>query len=168
MGRVLLQNTLRFIALVLMQVIILDNVQLFGYMNPQFYILFILLLPFDTPRWLILVVGFFLGLSIDLFTNTLGMHTAATVFLAFLRPWILKIFSPRDGYEADSSPTIRDYGINWFLRYALFATFMHHLFLFYVEVFNFHEFFSTFLRVILSTMLTAILIIISQYFIFRR
>jgi len=162
------RNIFRFFVLILIQVLVLDNVLLDGYLNPNFYILFILLLPFSTPRWLLLVSGFLLGLSIDLFTYTLGMHTAATVFMAFIRPWVLSLFAPRDGYEPDSYPRIYYYGLSWFAAYSAILTFFHHLFLFYVEVFHFQDFFSTLLRVFLSTILTTSTIILSQYFIFRK
>jgi len=168
MIRILLRNIIRFIAVVLIQVLLMDNINLNGFLNPYFYILFILLMPFETPRWLLLVSGFLLGLSIDLFSNTLGMHTAATVFMAFLRPWILNINAPRDGYEPDTFPRIHYYGFRWFLVYTVILTFLHHTVLFYIEVFHFHEFLTTFLRVILSSLLTAFTIIISQYFIFRK
>lgn len=168
MGRIVLSNIIRFFVLILVQVLLLDNVLLGGYLNPYFYILFILLMPFETPKWLILVAGFMLGLSIDLFTNTLGMHTAATVFMAFMRPWILSFFAPRDGYDSDSYPRIHYYGLSWFARYALILTFLHHIVLFYIEVFHFQYFFSTFLRVISSTILTTSTVILSQYFIYRK
>jgi len=168
MLRLLANNIIRFLVVILIQVLILNNIMLHGYLNPYFYIIFILLLPFETPRWLLLVAGFALGISVDLFANTLGMHTAATVFIAFLRPWGLSIFAPRDGYEPETLPTVHFYGLTWFVSYALVLTFLHHLVLFYIEVFHFQEFFSTFLRVFLSTLLTASTIILSQFFIFRK
>src|SRR6056297_1010500 len=168
MIRLLARNIVRFIVILLVQVLLLDNVLLGGYLNPYFYVLFILLMPFETPRWVLLVAGFFLGLSVDLFTNTLGMHTAATVLVAFMRPWVLSIFAPRDGYEPDTFPRIYYYGFSWFAGYAAILTFIHHFALFYIEVFHFQYFFNTFLRVILSTALTTSTIILSQYFIFRK
>ncbi len=168
MIRIVGRNIIRFLVLVLLQVLVLDNVMLGGFLNPYIYILFILLMPFETPRWLLLVSGFLLGLSIDLFSNTLGLHASATVVIAFIRPWVLSIFAPRDGYEPDTFPRIHYYGFNWFLRYTLVLVFVHHLFLFYIEVFHFQEFLTTFLRVILSTILTTSTIILSQYFIFRK
>ena len=168
MIRILGRNIIRFFVLILVQVLIMDNIDLGGYLNPYFYIIFILLLPFETPRWLLLVLGFALGLSIDLFSNTLGMHAAATVFLAFLRPWIMNIFAPRDGYEADTFPRVFYYGLPWFAGYTAILTFLHHLLLFYLEVFQFQDFFSTLLRVILSTILTTVIVVLSQFFIFRK
>lgn len=168
MIRIVGRNIIRFLVLLLIQVLVLDNILIDGYLNPYFYVLFVILMPFETPRWLILVIAFMLGISVDLFTNTLGMHTAATVFMAFLRPWVLSIFAPRDGYEPDTFPRIFYYGFNWFLRYSLVMVFLHHLALFYIEVFHFQDFLSTFLRVILSTLLTTSTVILSQYFIYRK
>ena len=102
MIKVLPRNLLRFAVLVLVQVLILNNIQISGYLNPYVYVLFVLLLPFETPNWLLLVVAFLLGLSIDLFSQTPGIHAFATVFMAFFRPFILNVLSPRDGYGCGS------------------------------------------------------------------
>jgi len=67
-----LKNAGRFIFLVLFQVWILNNLRVGGYINPYFYIYFVLLLPFSAPKWLLLVSSFLLGISIDLFMNTRG------------------------------------------------------------------------------------------------
>ncbi|PLX11512.1 MAG: rod shape-determining protein MreD [Marinilabiliales bacterium] len=155
---------LSFIVLVFLQVFILNNIQFSGYINPYIYVLFILVLPFETPKWLLLIVAFALGLTIDLFSSTIGMHSSATVVMAFFRPYVLKIFAPRDGYESETLPQLRYYGASWFLRYSVFLILIHHFFLFYVEVFRFSNFFSTFARAILSSIFTIILVLISQYF----
>ena len=159
---------LQFLVLVLLQVFILNNVQLGGFVNPYIYILFIILLPVNTPKWLLLVLGFVLGLSIDLFAHTPGMNSSASVFLAFIRPYILEIVAPREGYEKDSSPRIKIYGFTWFLRYAFIMVLAHHFVLFYIEVFRFSDFFLTFSRVILSTIFSTLLIVTSQYLIYRE
>ncbi len=153
-----------FFVLVLIQVLILNNIQLGGYINPYVYVLFILVLPFETPKWLLLVIGFLLGFTIDSFANTIGMHSSATVLMAFLRPYVLKLISPREGYESETFPTVKYYGINWFIQYAAILVVAHHLFLFYMEVFRISDFFLTFFRVILSSIFSLFLIFISQYF----
>lgn len=158
----------RFFLLVLLQVLVLNNIQFSGYINPYMYILFILVLPFETPGWLLLVSGFLLGISIDLFANTPGMHASATVFVAFLRPHVLKLIAPRDGYEGGEKPGIKDLGLEWFLKYSIVITVAHHLFLFYIEVFRFAGFFHTMGRVLLSSIFTLILIVLSQYLFYRR
>ena len=167
MIKLLPRYIINFVILVLVQVFILNNIQLGGFINPYLYILFILILPFETPNWFLLFVAFLLGLSIDLFSNTIGMHTSATVFMAFLRPYVLNIISPRDGYETETLPQLKYDGAAWFIRYSTILIFSHHLFLFYIEVFKLSNFFTTFVRVILNSIFTLILVLISQYF-FRK
>lgn len=162
------RNILRFIVLVLFQVLVLNNIQFSGYVNPLMYVLFILLLPFETPRWLLLISGFLIGISVDIFSDTLGLHASASVFMAFLRPYVLRVISPRDGYESGTFPRVFYYGLTWFLNYAVILVVMHHLFLFYFEVFRFSEFFRTLLRVILSSSFSIAIIVLSQYIIYRK
>jgi len=159
---------INFILLVFLQVFIFNNIQFSGFINPYIYIIFILLLPFETPKWMLLMLAFLLGLTVDLFTNTIGMHSSATVFMAFLRPYLLKVLAPRDGYEAETLPQLNYYGFSWFLRYAAVLVIAHHLFLFYIEVFSFSNFFFTLLRVILSSIFSIFLIVISQYFFYSK
>lgn len=165
----ILKNIGRFVFLVLLQGLILNEVNLWqGMAIPYLYILFLLMLPIETPRWLELLIGLVLGLSIDMFTNTLGIHASACVLIAYIRPLYLKAIAPRDGYEFGQRPGIQDLGFNWFLKYAVVLIFIHHLWLFYVEVYSFKGFFTTLLRVILSTAFTLLLTIISQYLILTR
>ncbi len=162
------RNIIRFAVLVLLQILVLNNIQISGHIVPYVYILFILLMPFETPNWLLLVTAFALGLSVDLFTQTPGMHAAATVFMAFVRPYVLGLSAPRDGYEPGSFPRLYYYGFKWFLRYTVILVLVHHFVLFYIEVFRFSDFFSTLLRVLISSLFSVILIMLSQYFIYRK
>jgi hypothetical protein len=159
---------LRFFFLVVLQLLVLNNVQWSGYLNPYLYVLFILLLPFETPNWLLIILSFLLGFTIDSFSNTWGMHSAACVLTGFIRPYFLKLISPRDGYDNAARPIIRDFGIEWVIKYSLILVFIHHFTLFYIEVFKFSLFFHTFLRVILSTLFTFTLVIISHFIIYKR
>jgi rod shape-determining protein MreD len=156
------KNIGNFIFLVLLQVLILNNIEFSGFINPYLYVLFILLLPFETPKWVLLTVSFILGITIDIFSNTLGMHAFASVSIAYIRPYILKIFAPREGYDATLKPGLQSFGIEWLIKYAVIMVLIHHTLLFYVEAFKFQLFFATLLRVILSTIFTVILIILSQ------
>lgn len=158
-----------FVILILLQVLILNNIQLTTLgLNPYLYVLFILLLPFSTPHWLLLVLGFALGFSIDIFTDSLGVHSFACVLMAFARPTVLRLLGSRDGYEPGTSPRIERYGLSWFTRYAFFLVLIHHLAFFYMEAFRFKNFFRTFWLVILSTIFTLIIILISQYITYKK
>jgi len=165
---IITRNIFRFVVLILFQVLVLDNVMINGYMIPYIYILFILLMPFETPRWIQLLSGFALGLVMDLFSGTPGMHTAASVLVAFARPYLLDLLASRDGYEPETFPRVHYYGLLWFLKYTALIVVMHHLALFYLEVFQLKHFFSTLLRVILSSILSTSTIVLSQYFVFRK
>jgi len=153
-----------FILLILFQGLILNNIELGGYIVPFLYVLFILGLPFETPNWMVLIFGFILGIAIDSFSSTLGMHTSAAVFMAFCRAYLLKIVEPRGGYEFNTKPTVQSMGIMWYLLYASILVFLHHIFLFYVESFKFTQFFYTFGRAIASTFFTMVLVVIVQLF----
>lgn len=158
---------LLFVVTVLIQVLIMNNIQFSRFVNPYFYVLFILLLPINFPRYLILILGFALGLSIDVFSNTPGIHASASVFMAFLRPYVINA-SNLDDKEPLIIPSIANIGGAMFVRYAAILIIVHHFFLFYVEVFSFHAFFQTFLRSFLSSIFSFIFIVISQFLIFRK
>lgn len=153
----------KFLLLTLVQVAILNQIQFSGFVNPFIYILFILSLPVKYPRSAVLLMAFIIGLVIDTFSNTMGLHAAACVVMAFVRPAVLKIMAPRDGYEPETAISAGELGFTWFLAYASLLTLVHHLVLFYIEVFRFSEFLTTFSRVILSTLASVIVIMIAQY-----
>lgn len=163
MIRLVLSNILRFVSLLLVQVTILNNIGLHNFINPYLYVLFILLLPLDTPKWMLLFLGFLIGMAVDLFSNTAGMHTAASTFMAFCRPLTLNFVTPRGGYEHEQIPGLKTMGARWFITYASILVVLHHLLLFNIEIFRFSEFFVTLVRVILSSAFTILLIILSQY-----
>jgi rod shape-determining protein MreD len=160
-------NIIRFIILVALQVFILENINLRGYINPYLYVYFILLLPFETPGWLLLIASFLMGFSIDTFVGTMGIHTAASVLMAFARPLIIKAIPSRKEFEPGMKPSISDLGFLWFFTYSLLLVFIHHFALFYLEVFSFTDFFNTLLRVLLSSIFTILLVIIAQYLFFK-
>lgn len=160
----ILRFGLIFILLILLQLLVLNNIQFSGYVNPYVYILFLLLLPVEIPSWLLLIISFATGLIIDFFSGSPGMHSSATVMAGFARPYILRVIAPRDGYEAGSSPSMLAYGFRWFLSYTLLIVLIHHTTLFYLEVFRFSEFFRTLLRVILSSLFTASFILLIEFY----
>jgi rod shape-determining protein MreD len=153
-----------FILLILLQVLLFNNIQFSGYVNPYVYIMFILLLPIEIPSWLLLLLAFGTGLIMDFFSGSPGMHTSATVLAGFVRPNVLRIVSPKDGYESGSDPSMFIYGFRWFFLYTLLMVLIHHTALFYLEVFRFADFFRTMLRVILSTIFTVTFILLIEFY----
>lgn len=163
-----LKYSIIFVVSVLLQVLVFNNVLIFRMISPFFYILFIILLPFYTPRALLLFLSFVLGLTIDIFTNTPGVHASACLLIGFLRPVVLQLISSRETLESVSAPRVENMGLNWFAGYVTFLVVVHHLFLFFIEAFTFDSFYITLIRVILSSALSVVLIVLSQFIIFRK
>jgi len=155
-----------FTGLVLTQVLILNQVQFSGFVNPYIYVLFVLLLPVSSPRYMVLLLAFLLGITVDVFSNSLGVHSFATVFVAYLRPIVIRVISNREE-DRNDYPGLAQNKIRWFLSYITIMVVIHHLALFYVEVFTLANFFETLVRVLLSSVFSIILIVLSQFIVFR-
>lgn len=153
---------LTFIVVMLLQLLLCNNIQFSGYINPYIYIFLIIMLPYDIKEWFLLLLAFILGLTIDIFTGILGLHTFASVFAAFVRPVILRLTAPRDGYDSLYPLSMFTYGFNWYLVYASIIVFIHHFVLLYLEVFRFDHFFGTLLRVILSSVFSLVFILLLE------
>lgn len=155
--------------LLLLQVFVFSNIKLSSLgIVPAFFILYIILLPFETPNWAILLLAFLLGLSIDIFTDTLGINASSTVFIAFIRPLLLKTISPRDGYEAGTFPRVHYMGMPWFFKYSLIIVFLHQMLYYILVDFGFDHFGVMLLKAFIGTVITLILIIISQFIVYRK
>lgn len=168
MNKKLAGNIIRFILLAFAQIYIFNKIQVSGYINPQVYVLFILMLPLEISGFWLLSFAFAMGLTIDFFQHTPGMHAAASVTLAFLRPGVIRLVGKKEDLEARQYPNVRDSGTLWFLTYTLILVFLHHLILFYLEVFRFSEFFQTMLKVLINTVLTSLIIMLIQFLFFSR
>jgi rod shape-determining protein MreD len=160
-----IRYSLLFIVLISVQVLLLNNIHLGGYINPFLYVALILVFPVRFPGIPLLLIAFVTGLLVDVFSNTMGMHAAATLFMAYSRPGILKLIAPREGYESEARPLIKEQGLAWFITYASIMVFFHHLVLFNLEVFRLSEFLTTLLRMILSTVATLATVLVTVYFI---
>ncbi|NPD44831.1 MULTISPECIES: rod shape-determining protein MreD [unclassified Lentimicrobium] len=156
-----------FFALVISQVLVFNHIQFSGYINPAFYVLFIILLPANTPAWLRLISGFLLGFSIDIFSQSPGLNAASTVLIAFLQPYILYAFKTTDVDEGKRN-SLSHIGFRWFISYSIVLILIHHVFYFILEVFRFSHFLDTFYRIILSSFATFIAIFLSQLVIYKK
>lgn len=163
-----LRNIVRILFLVVLQALVVNKLDLFqGMILPLVYIFALLMLPIGIPRWIYLIVGFVVGIMMDAFTNTLGMHTSACTLLGFIIPLMHNLFSPRDGYESNERPTIQDLGLTWYLLFASSLTFLHHTWLFFVEALSFDFFWHTLGKIALSSLATVALMVLAQYLIFQ-
>ncbi|MDR2839892.1 MAG: rod shape-determining protein MreD [Paludibacter sp.] len=159
----ILQNILLFVALVLIQVLVLNNIQFLGFVNPYIYILFLLSQPVKQPRMLTLTLAFMLGITIDIFSSTLGIHAFATVFVAFIRSGVIKLFfSIDEGFNP--SPSFFSLGVGVYIRYVSVIVVIHHILLFTLEAFSFANFGFVLLKALLSAIITILLILGTQSF----
>ena len=165
MNKTVLQ-IIRFIVLVLLQVLVINHIRLGGYVHPYIYLIFIMLLPFSTPKWQLLILGFALGLTIDLFTGTPGLHAGATTLMAFCRPSIIKLVSGNQKFENITEPNLGQLGGIWFFRYAICMVLIHHFALFFLESFSFSLMGQVLLRILLSVPVS-IFLIMMILFIFK-
>lgn len=158
----------RFLALVLLQVFLLKQISWgFGgkeYLFVFLYPLFIMMLPLQMYRPLVVFAGFVVGLSVDLFYETLGVHAAAATFTAFLRPTILYIVRPREGYNIKAQPTVSYLGWNWFFKYNAWFLGIHLLLFFSIQTFTFFFWtdilLKTFFSFIVSFLGTVLIVLI--------
>jgi hypothetical protein len=161
-------NITRFFVLILLQALVFSNINFHGYVYPAFYIYFILLLPFETAGWLLLISSFMLGLGVDFFGNSLGINAAASVLSAFIRPGLIRLLKSKKEYEPGISPSIRDLGFRWFFLYALFLVTIHHAAIFFLEIFSFKDYIQTFYRIGASSMVTLLLVILAQFIFYKH
>ena len=163
MNNALLNNIARFILLLAAQIVIFNNFNLFGFINPYPYILFIILYPVNANKNGLLFASFLLGLSMDFFCNSGGVHAAACVVLAYLRPQIFK-FSFGLSYEYQTVK-LNDVLTPERFSFIISAVIIHHFVLFFLEIFSFILIFEMLFRTLLSTIFTIIICILIIYLI---
>ncbi len=157
-----------FFIYVLAQVMLLKNLVLFNTGFCFLYVAFILLLPIETNMLLLMLLGFVMGFAIDIFYNSLGLHALTLVFISYIRNYWLGVITPQGGYDAGAIPTMKTFGLQWFLVYTMPLVFIHHLTLFLVESAGFALFWYSMLKTITSLLFTMTIIVVLQYLVSQR
>ncbi|HQG37688.1 MAG TPA: hypothetical protein PLK15_01045 [Chitinophagales bacterium] len=165
-SKFVINNTIRFVLLIAVQIMLLNELPL-GRAYIMIYPLAILLLPVFTPRIVVVVLAFFTGLIIDIFSNGGGLHTAALTVVGYSRSYILDTFQPRSGWDKLDVPSLSKQGFLWYFYYTLILFSIHHFVYFFLEVFSFANFFSTIFRVIFSLSGSLLLVWMISFF-FKR
>lgn len=166
-SKIILINILRWFILLSVQILLLRNLSLYDLATPFTYILFLLLLPFGIPNLALYLIAFGTGLTLDTFFDTLGVHTAACVTLAFVRISFISITVSRDNFD-EPEPTLGNMGLKWFSLYALLCTFSHHLILFLLEAFRLTELSYTLMRCLLSGTFTLFTLFMIEFIFYNR
>lgn len=152
-----------FLSYMAAQVLLVRNLVLFDKAFCYIYLAALLLIPFEASTIALMLTGFFTGVVMDIFYDTLGMHTAACVLIMYIRPWWSKINTPRGGYEGVAAPSVKGISIEWFFMFALPLILIHHLTLFFIEAGGLHMIFFTLTKVVASTIFTFVTLLITQY-----
>lgn len=159
MSKQIITTIIQFILIAAAQILLLNNIQLFGYLEPIIYVWFIILLPNNMPKWLVMILGFLMGFTVDMFSAQLGFHTATATLTATVKPllisWFLNAFD-----DNVIVPSTRDLGFINFLLFISITVFLHTLVYNCIETFSFSEIWQLLLRIFVSTLVSIILILI--------
>ena len=155
MNNVVVSNIIRFILLLLAQVLICNNINFLGYVNPYIYIIFIFLFPIKDNRLVLLLASFTLGMLVDMFSDSGGVHAAAAVSLAYARPVLLKT-SFGMLYEHQSVKFSKT-EIGSLITDVTFGTLIHHFILFTLEIFNIYSILLILKKTLFSSIFTILL-----------
>jgi rod shape-determining protein MreD len=168
----IIQQILLAASLVAVQVLVFDNLQLRGvastFVSLSVYFFYLLVLPVGTSQVYLLIVSFLLGLTTDVFSDTLGIHAASCVFVGFLRPHVLRLFIGSEEQNKHTIPSIRAMGAMPFFYYPLILAFCFHFVLCSLECFTFYKFYFTFLRIIVSSFTSAVMMMFYQALFVRK
>lgn len=159
MNNLILTNSFRFIGLILLQVVVFNHINLFGFINPMIYIAWVLLFPFRKNISFLLIFSFALGLSVDSFSDSGGINAAATVFIAFIRLPILKLVLNKSDFDYYSF-NLRAVSFSKALLFIAVLTIIHHLIVFSLAYFSFKDVISVISNALSTSVFTIILIIL--------
>jgi len=166
----LLKNILRYALFIGIQVFILNRIPpLHRFITPYLYFLFLLWLPFKTPRLGLTLVGFLFGLTLDSFTKTPGLHAAACTLIAYFRPFLISLMMPKEKTEISyAEPSVTSMGWMPYTIYVLMLTFMHHGYIVFLEWMEFGNFWYFLGKVFSTTGISLLLVFITEMLFNRK
>ena len=162
--REIVSTALLFLLYLVLQILLVRNIVLFDYAFCFVYIACILLLPNETSMTWLLLIAFATGILVDTFYNTLGMHTAATVLMAYVRPLVVRSQIDVPGLESRIDFSLQELGPGAFFRYVLILALIHHTALFFIEANSLSLLIPTLIRIAASTLFTTVSIVLIQFF----
>ncbi len=160
MNNIILRNALRFIGLLILQVLIFNSFDFLRFLNPAIYILYVLLFPIRRERTAILVSSFLLGLCLDFFSNSGGINAGATLLIAYLRIYVVNFLHRNREFDfALFHP--RSLSLGKLIAYVGILTFIHQFAFYILSNFSFHNFLSLLTKITFSSIFTTILLVLS-------
>ena len=166
----LVKNTIRFFVFILIQVFVLFQVNpLHQFIVPYLYFLYILWLPFNTPRMTLTMIGFLFGLTLDYFAKTPGLHAAPCILIAYLRPFLINILIRQEGSEQNyRSPSVTSMGFAPYATYVFIFTLIHNGYLVFLEWLQFGSFLYFIGKVLATTGISLLLIFVTELLFYRK
>lgn len=164
----LLGGILRVILILLAQVLLFKNLVLYDQAFCFAYVMLFLVLPIDTNRMVQLMIALVIGLTVDMFYNTLGIHAAASIFMVYARMYWVRIVMPTGGYDSMPKINVRTQGLDVFVTYAFPLIWLHTLLLFFIEAAGFTMFLQTLGKAFYSALFTMVVILIIQYLFYKK
>jgi hypothetical protein len=165
---VVLKNSIRFVLFVLLQALVFNQIEIGFGIHLMVHPLFIMLLPFETGVFTMMILGFGLGIIIDIFSNTYGLHASSLLLMAYMRPIIFKFYGPREGYDPLKEPSVFDMGSRWFVFVFGYLILIHHFWYFLIEIFRFDQFLLILQKTIFSVIISYLLCIVLQTFLIKK
>ncbi len=152
---------LRMILLLMMQVLIFNHVQIFGYATPLICIYLILKIPLSVPRWQTMLWAFAIGMLEDICTNTIGMSTASLTFIAAIQPSCLKLFVKKEFIEDEEDAEPSAQNIQWwpFIRYVCVCVLIEQIIFYCIEAFNFFNYMELLINIVGGSFTTTLIIV---------
>lgn len=163
----LVSNIIKFILLILFQLLVVNKLGISTYVNPYVYVVFILLLPIKIKPWIVLVISCLTGMVMDSFSSTPGLHMAACVCMGYLRGFYLRFATGKDDQESNIIPNMSNKGWVWFSIYTFIMVFIHHFMLFFLEIYGLNQFFGTLTQIFFSTLFSVFIIVIGQLLFYK-
>ena len=158
----ILRNVGRWVLLVLLQVLVLNNVYLGGYINPFIYVLFILVLPTGINKLLMLSLAFCSGLVVDVFCNMLGFHAFACTLVAFARVTFADRILTRDDPVVIETPSIFTVATQTYIGFMLLLLFIYNVVYFMMVVFEWQDWWRILLLSMMSTLVSGVMCVLYQ------
>jgi hypothetical protein len=155
----ILKYFLWFIGLIIAQSLIFGQIEFGLGLHIMIYPFFLVLLPFDIKPIVLMIIAFTMGLILDTFSNTFGLHASASVIVAYLRPELYRLFAPRDGYDILMKPSIKDLGMKWFISVCGIVIAIHHFWFFFLEYFKWSAWFIIIRNTLLSGLISLFIIV---------
>jgi hypothetical protein len=163
-----LKHLSRFILIGLLQIFLFSRIEIGWGIHLMIYPIFIFLLPITIAPFYLMLLAFGMGIIIDVTTHTFGLHASAATFIAYLRPFLLKYFAPRDGYESGTETNFFVMGSRWFIFTFGTFLFLHHAWFFIMEQFKLNDMLYVLQKIILSIPLAFLLCLFFQFIFVRK